>query len=913
MPGPVPSHTIILAAGKGTRMQSATLPKACFPVNGVPAINRALDIYNRCGIRHHTLVVGTLAGVVVETVGKAFDNVSFVYQKNAAGTADAARTGLAPFDARDDDADVLILAGDRIIDPPVLERLFDQYYSRNLALALLATPTRPGSSQGRLVLDGRGKLLAVVEHPDIRQRRTLGRLRNLALQAGSLSRPELLSLLKQGFSHKGVHASDDKLKRAFGPIYELLTGEEPAVNANALLELIPESATHFAFAPAGESPFILTPDEIEASAWSNNSVYLTRISHLKHALSKLTRDNAQREEYLSDVVGLLAAQTEGANRCEPLNVDDPSRILGFNDPAELLEVERRLREKTAGKTIGGPPLCAWCKPVADWLDEFDEPDEILQNALAGIYGGDAAVVSERIAAWRSLLERTASILGTNAPVLLARSPGRVNAMGRHIDHQGGNCNLMTIGFETLLAAHVRADDRVALHHLDPERFPGSSFSMSELLSDLPWDDWLSLVNSEKVSALGRTYGGDWSQYIRAPLLRLQKKFRDRPLSGMDLVVSGNIPMAAGLSSSSSLVVTTAEAAVAASGLDTFPSQLIDLCGEGEWFVGTRGGSADHAAVKSGERGKVIRVAFFDFAVEETVPFPDTHALVVCDSGISAKKTVDAKDQFNHRIACYHLGFKLIQRLFPQYAPLLKRLRDVNMRNLRVPLSAIYRILLHLPEQATRGELAELFNGEDISALFAAHKPPEQGLYPVRGVVLFGLAECERARRYSTLLKAGDMQAIGALMNVSHDGDRVSRDGKSWQSPANNAYLLSLMDDLDSGDPDRVLRAQLERQPGAYGCSLPDIDRMVDISLSVPGVLGAQLAGAGLGGCMMVLCESAATGTLRKTLTERYYAPAAKPPSIFTCRPIGGAGVLLKECKRSQGTVPIFAAQKMMVP
>jgi N-acetylgalactosamine kinase len=61
----------------------------------------------------------------------------------------------------------------------------------------------------------------------------------------------------------------------------------------------------------------------------------------------------------------------------------------------------------------------------------------------------------------------------------------------------------------------------------------------------------------------------------------------------------------------------------------------------------------------------------------------------------------------------------------------------------------------------------------------------------------------------------------------------------------------------------------------------------------PGVLGAQLAGAGLGGCMMVLCESAATDALRKTLTERYYAPASKSPSIFTCRPIGGAEVLMK--------------------
>jgi hypothetical protein len=38
---------------------------------------------------------------------------------------------------------------------------------------------------------------------------------------------------------------------------------------------------------------------------------------------------------------------------------------------------------------------------------------------------------------------------------------------------------------------------------------------------------------------------------------------------------------------------------------------------------------------------------------------------------------------------------------------------------------------------------------------------------------------------------------------------------------------------------------LQGQPGSYHCSLPEIDRMVHISLQTEGVVGAQLAGAGL--------------------------------------------------------------------
>ena len=118
------------------------------------------------------------------------------------------------------------------------------------------------------------------------------------------------------------------------------------------------------------------------------------------------------------------------------------------------------------------------------------------------------------------------------------------------------------------------------------------------------EDWNSVVNSEAMMKRFREYGVGWSEYIKAAVLRLQKKFSTQPLRGMDLTVAGNIPMAAGLSSSSSLIVGAAEAAVASNALKTFPAQLVTLCGEGEWFVGTRGGSADHAAVKMGSQGSV---------------------------------------------------------------------------------------------------------------------------------------------------------------------------------------------------------------------------------------------------------------------------------------------------------------------
>ena len=895
-----PRYTLILAAGKGTRMQSATCHKVCFLVDGVPAINRAIAIYNQCGIGRHIVVVGSLAGQVVETVGKAFPNVVFSYQAAQTGTADAARAGLRALAESEAAADLLLVAGDRLIEPNVLERLFDLFYSEECDLALIATPGPADSSQARIVETPDRIPLAIVEAADIRQRQVFADVRARAAR-GPLTPAEAADMIRRGFARRGVEASESKLRAAFGPLWEAAAQGRDTGATVDWLALAPENLTRFEFKFPDGTLWRQTPDAVRQVRWMNNSVYVVKAGVLRHALAHLDRENAQREEYLSGILEVLAREP-ARFRIRTLRVEQPQSVLGYNDPAELLEVESVLRARKRGQAPRELPAGNSFQSVADWQAQFTAAAEPganaspLRRALAATYGEEETVLRERIAAYQGLLQEAASRFGPSARVLLVRSSGRLNILGRHIDHQGGHCNLMTIGFESLLAVHPRTDDRVRLFNTDAGQYPAREFAIGDLLAELPWDDWLSLVNSDKVSEMVRTTGGDWSQYFKAAMLRLQKKFPHVRLRGMDVVVSGNVPPAAGLSSSSSLVVAAAEATIAVNQLDVFPAQFVDLCGEGEWFVGTRGGSADHAAVKMGRRGKVIQVTFFDFAVKQALEFPAEYVMVVGDSGVRARKSGNARDQFNHRVACYRLGLRLIRRLHPQFAPVLDHLRDVNVRTLRVPLSWIYRMLLGLPEQATREELHEMLEGEDLDPLFATHQPPDNGLYPIRGVVLFGLAECERARACADCLKAGRMAELGRMMTVSHDGDRVTTwtpDGRSkpYHAPTSNNYLLGLMADLESGDPERVERAQLRWQPGSYSCSLPAIDYMVDTALATEGVAGAQLAGAGLGGCMMVLARRESVPALRERLTHNCPGPAGQPPTILVCRPIAGSGVL----------------------
>jgi N-acetylgalactosamine kinase len=891
-----PKYSIILAAGKGTRMQSAELHKVCFPIDGKAAINRSLETYNACGISYNIIVVGAKARQVMDTVQA--ENVIYAYQADQLGTAHAARQGAKVLAALSEKAEVLIVAGDRLIQPQVLEQLFDLFYSQDCDLAFLALPRRKPSNLGRILLHSDGSVLADVETADIRQRRIYKELRMEARKGKPLSRARILQRIQEEFG-------DRKAAKAFGELWELLVQEDRKPTGVEVLKLIPEELTRFDFHDREDRLISFSPEEVDEVRLFNSSVYLVKTQALEFVLERLDSNNAQREEYLPDMITILSQSRDRDGRdfvVRALPIEDERAVMAFNNPAELLEIEARIQTRNKQRLAAPLPEGAHFRRISEWLRAFRDAaagagdGKELVRELENLYGREESLLAERFLAYIRLLEYAAAVIDGDEQVLIVRSPGRVNLMGRHVDHQGGHCNLMTIGYETIAVVRPRPDDKICIYNLERSRFPDRMFAIGELISELPWDDWISLINSEKVSNLVLNAGGDWSQYVKAVALRLQKKFSDRRLGGLDLVVNGNIPIAAGLSSSSALVVAAAEALVTVNRLNTFPSQFVDLCGQGEWFVGTRGGSADHAAIKYGQRGKVVKVTFFEFAVQDIVPFPEDYALLVCDSGVKAQKTTNAKDQFNHRVACYRIGTLLIKEYFPQYAPLIQHLRDINTRTLNIPLSWIYKILLHLPEKITREELGRLIPADELQPLFDNHREPEDGIYPLRGVVLYGLAECERSRRYADALKEANLGEIGRLMNVSHDGDRVVRLGPEGEviphsSPTSNSYLLGLIEDLESGDLERVTRAQLQWQPGAYHCSIPEIDKMVDISLRVDGILGAQLAGAGLGGCMMLLVHEQAVARVSTALEQQYYRREGKPVSILRCRPIGGSSVL----------------------
>jgi N-acetylgalactosamine kinase len=446
---------------------------------------------------------------------------------------------------------------------------------------------------------------------------------------------------------------------------------------------------------------------------------------------------------------------------------------------------------------------------------------------------------------------------------------------------------MAVSREVLLVAAPREDDKVTLRNLEDRLYPAREFRISDLLDEASWTDWMDFLDSGTVRRVLDAAPNDWSHYARAPLLRLQHECSDVRLKGMDCLVSGDIPIGAGLSSSSALVVAFAEATVTLNGLNVKVRDFVDLCGEGEWFVGSRGGSADHAAISASRAGYVTRIGFFPFHIEDEVQLPEGIDLVIVDSGEKAVKSAGApaRDAFNQRVACYEIAERLLRQTWPP-AGAIEHFRDLVPERIQIAPSQIYDAIARLPDRPSRRRLRELLPGSQpaLDRIFSTHA--NLGNYDLRGVVLYGIGECIRSERFAELLREQDLDAIGRDMRVSHDGDR------RWRFLSDGAARRAVVrtDDATLGKL-ALSNVDMSIQPGRYGCSTRTIDRIVDTALSMDGVIGAQISGAGLGGCAMVLVRSESRDGLVESLRGQPGEGDAGPAGVFVCRPVAGAGLL----------------------
>ena len=157
---------IILAAGKGTRMQNS-LAKVLIPVAGKPTLEFVLDTASTLNPSRILVVVGHQA----DRVKEIFSNrgLEFVLQKEQLGTGHAARQ--TEQELTNFEGCILVLCGDMpLIKTETLQQLLREYKKKKAKCTFLTLKSKAKNDFGRIIRDEKGSFLKIIEHREVTEK-----------------------------------------------------------------------------------------------------------------------------------------------------------------------------------------------------------------------------------------------------------------------------------------------------------------------------------------------------------------------------------------------------------------------------------------------------------------------------------------------------------------------------------------------------------------------------------------------------------------------------------------------------------------------------------------------------------------------------------------------------------------------
>jgi galactokinase len=230
-----------------------------------------------------------------------------------------------------------------------------------------------------------------------------------------------------------------------------------------------------------------------------------------------------------------------------------------------------------------------------------------------------------------------------------RAPGRVNLIGEHTDYNDGYVLPTPIDRHVYVAAKPRPDDRFRVYAAD-------------------------FRQSKEFTLGGTRHDPDrpWSNYVQGVVEVLRDE--GHGLKGADMVVTGDVPLGAGLSSSAALLMATLRALQDMNGLELDPVAAAYLGRRAEnTFVGVQCGVMDHFVACLGEHGRAL---FIDCRTNEhrLIDMQPTHRVVVVNTMVQRELSDSA---YNERRAQCMEAVRIMSRSDPE----VKALRDVSPETL----------------------------------------------------------------------------------------------------------------------------------------------------------------------------------------------------------------------------------------
>ncbi|MCJ1403027.1 galactokinase [Xylographa trunciseda] len=465
---------------------------------------------------------------------------------------------------------------------------------------------------------------------------------------------------------------------------------------------------------------------------------------------------------------------------------------------------------------------------------------------------EAASLPNQQKRWDTLRSRFFKLYGKN-PDFVARSPGRVNIIGEHIDYSLYEVLPMAIEADVIIAIATSASQeaQVSISNVNNQKFKSSEFTIpanGELDIDASAHEWTNYFKAGLKGALALIKAGDASATPRS----------------MSVLIDGNVPSGGGLSSSAAFVCASALAVLHANRpAPVSKKELVELAIVSERAVGVNSGGMDQAASVFSLRGDAVSVSFSPELHAEPIAFPATDppiTFMIAQSFVAADKHVTAPECYNLRVVectlaaevvAAHLGLQLES----DSAPLSQSLRGLQNAYFHSshapPESTRWNVeeklthLVHLVEETLTNKAG--YNRQEIASALNIPVPALESRYMTKFPV--------RASHFLLRQRA---------LHVFREAIRVTRFKALLQTPPADDGHDALLRRLGA-----LMNETQTSCREVYECSCPELDELCAIAREA-GAYGSRLTGAGWGGCTVHLVPMGKVQAVRAAWEERYY-------------------------------------------
>lgn len=504
------------------------------------------------------------------------------------------------------------------------------------------------------------------------------------------------------------------------------------------------------------------------------------------------------------------------------------------------------------------------------------------------------------------------------PKTIARSPGRVNLIGEHIDYEGYSVLPMAIGLDVIVAVSVvlkeegnveedEAEATLSIANVDGEKYTPKEFPFDhEQEVDVKSHHWTNYVLCG--------FKGIFDQLKKQNKLEsvLESAFMKRVKKVM-VMVDGKVPLGSGLSSSSALNCAVTVALMDAFELSFTKGELSELTCLSERYSGTQSGGMDQAISIMGEKDLAKRIDFNPIGAMD-VPLPTNLTFLIGNSCAVSKKAESAHKHYNLRVVECRLAAILMAKHYGEDIEKAKTrvtLREVadlycNKGDLWTALGAVRKALnegsytkKQLENDEGLGDLRKIFDCENNEAFNVVLQ--KNDTFKLRDRARHVFSEARRVHEFQKICEGQSpryavsgpiyehwCKVIGSEPDVGVASDDPTKDfGHPMYGMGKEDALAKLM------------HLSHESCKTQYECSCDELDELVDAFMSA-GALGARLTGAGWGGCVVAVCESDIAEEILADVKKSFYEKrfqsgvaniADETNLLFKTAPSAGAAIL----------------------